>query len=151
MKFMGVASVAGWEKQYAFVWGSANPHAYSAWVRLGELAVSMYSKNSVSMISVKKVKRANADATGKRLNALEIWLGYFLKASNICSKYKISCPGAEAGVANDLLLFQAPDGEECLVGKGNRIVAGVNNCARWFFLIPSIVFYTVIFHFYGEP
>ena len=64
---------------------------------------------------------------------------------------KISCPGAEAGVANDLLLFQAPDGEECLVGKGNRIVARVNNCARWFFLIPSIVFYTVIFHFYGEP
>ena len=39
MKFMGVASVAGWEKQYAFVRGSANPHAYSAWVRLGELQV----------------------------------------------------------------------------------------------------------------
>jgi hypothetical protein len=35
------------------------------------------------------VKKANPVATGNRLNALEIWLGYFLKASNICLKYKI--------------------------------------------------------------
>ena len=27
-----------------------------------------------------KVRMANADATGNRLNALEIWLGYFLIA-----------------------------------------------------------------------
>lgn len=40
MRFMGVASIAGWEKQYAFVQGTLNPHAYSAWVRLGELQVS---------------------------------------------------------------------------------------------------------------
>ena len=40
MKFMGVASIAGWERQYAFVQGTQNPHAYSAWVRLGELRVS---------------------------------------------------------------------------------------------------------------
>lgn len=39
MKFMGVAGIAGWEKQYAFVQGALNPHAYSAWVRLGELQV----------------------------------------------------------------------------------------------------------------
>jgi hypothetical protein len=33
----------------------------------------------------KNVKNANAVATGNRLNALEIWLGYFLKASStIC-------------------------------------------------------------------
>ena len=40
----------------------------------------MYSMlNTLAM----NVRMANADATGKRLNALEIWLGYFLKASSI--------------------------------------------------------------------
>ena len=44
---------------------------------------------SVPATSAKNVKKANPVATGNRLNALEIWLGYFLKASNICLKYKI--------------------------------------------------------------
>ena len=39
MKFMGVASIAAWEKCYAFVQGSVNPQAYSAWLRIGELQV----------------------------------------------------------------------------------------------------------------
>ena len=102
--------------------------------------------------------------TGNRMEDSTFMESLYLAAAHIimpaCRHSCIVCAdrvitdapaGAEAGVANDLLLFQAPDGEECLVGKGNRIVAGVNNCARWFFLIPSIVFYTVIFHFYGEP
>lgn len=37
MKFMGVVSVEAWKKAYAVTQGTVNPHAYSAWIRLGEL------------------------------------------------------------------------------------------------------------------
>ena len=40
MKFMGVASIAGWQKAYAIAQETLNPHAYSAWLRVGELQVS---------------------------------------------------------------------------------------------------------------
>ena len=40
MKFMGVASIAGWQKAYAIAQDTLNPHAYSAWLRVGELQVS---------------------------------------------------------------------------------------------------------------
>ena len=40
MKFMGVASIEGWKNCYAVAQGTVNPHAYSAWLRLGELQVS---------------------------------------------------------------------------------------------------------------
>ena len=33
------------------------------------------------MTSVMKMRNVNADAVGKRLNALVIWLGYFLIAA----------------------------------------------------------------------
>lgn len=39
MKFMGVASIAAWEKCYSIVKGSVNPHVYSVWLRIGELQV----------------------------------------------------------------------------------------------------------------
>ena len=40
MRFMGVASIAGWQKAYAIAQDAVNPHAYSAWLRVGELQVS---------------------------------------------------------------------------------------------------------------
>lgn len=40
MRFMGVASIAGWQKAYAIAQETLNPHAYSAWLRVGELQVS---------------------------------------------------------------------------------------------------------------
>lgn len=40
MRFMGVASIAGWQKAYAIAQDTLNPHAYSAWLRVGELQVS---------------------------------------------------------------------------------------------------------------
>ena len=40
MKFMGVASIEGWKNCYAVAQWTVNPHAYSAWLRLGELQVS---------------------------------------------------------------------------------------------------------------
>jgi hypothetical protein len=40
MKFMGVASIVGWQKAYAIAQDTLNPHAYSAWLRVGELQVS---------------------------------------------------------------------------------------------------------------
>lgn len=40
MRFMGVASIAGWQKAYAIAQDTLNPYAYSAWLRVGELQVS---------------------------------------------------------------------------------------------------------------
>lgn len=37
LKFMGVSSIEGWKSYYGDLQGTVNPHAYSAWIRLGEL------------------------------------------------------------------------------------------------------------------
>ena len=39
MKFLGVVSVDAWKVKYAVTQTAVNPHAYSAWLRLGEIQV----------------------------------------------------------------------------------------------------------------